>query len=77
MNLFRINPKGNDASAFGPWATLAGARNALRNLRAASKLSGQVSVLVAPGTYRLTEPVTFGPLDSHTTYSANLKEAQI
>lgn len=67
---FRLTPKGSDAAPAGPWATLAGARDALRKLRASGKLTGNATVEVAPGRYPLTEPVAFGPLDSHTTYAA-------
>jgi hypothetical protein len=67
---FRLSPKGSDASATGPWATLAGARDALRKLRASRALVGPATVHVAAGLYPLTAPVTFGPLDGDTTYAA-------
>lgn len=66
----RITPDGSDSRPRGPWATLAGARDALRALRAAGKLQGGARVRVEKGTYRLAEPVAFGPEDSHTTYAA-------
>ncbi len=73
---FRLYPKGSDTAPAGPWASLAGARDALRKLRAEGKLTGHATVLVAPGRYPLTEPVAFGPLDSHTTYAASSGTAE-
>ncbi|MCX7005464.1 MAG: hypothetical protein NTV22_19660, partial [bacterium] len=70
MNTFQIKPTGSDTKPTGPWATLAGARDALRKLRADSQLSGPATVLVHPGRYALREPVAFGPHDGHTTYAA-------
>lgn len=66
----QITPAGNDASPNGPWATLAGARDALRKLRAEGSLSGSAHVEIAAGIYPLSEPISFGPQDSHTTYVA-------
>lgn|GEM_PF-3293445 len=54
----------------GPWATLVGAREALRKLRADGNLAGLASVLIQNGTYQLTEPIAFGPEDSQTTFAA-------
>lgn len=70
MTTFRLTPEGSDSAPRGPWATLAGARDALRKLRAEGALSGAATVHVAPGRYPVTETVLFGPLDSHTTYAA-------
>ncbi|MCU0772708.1 MAG: right-handed parallel beta-helix repeat-containing protein [Verrucomicrobia bacterium] len=54
----------------GPWATLAGARDRLRELRATGRLTGPATVQLAGGTYPLAEPVEFSPADSHTTFAA-------
>ena len=59
----------------GPLATMAGARNRLRALRGAGKVSGPSQVWVRGGTYFLSEPLTFTPEDSGTvdapvTYAA-------
>jgi hypothetical protein len=70
-----VAPNGNDAwsgraaepdpsGADGPFATLAGARDALRALKAGGGLSGPVRVQVRGGEYAITEPVVFGPADS-------------
>jgi hypothetical protein len=67
---FRISPTGDDSSPRGPWASLAGARDALRALRASGAVSGAVKVEFKKGVYRISEPVAFGPEDSHTTYAA-------
>jgi hypothetical protein len=75
MTVFQITPKGTDSSPRGPWATLAGARDALRALRADGSLSGHATVRIAPGRYPLTAPVAFEPPDSHTTYEAAKGEA--
>jgi len=50
----------------GPLATLVGARDALRRLRAAGQLTAPVQVVIQPGTYRLAEPLVLEPQDSGT-----------
>jgi hypothetical protein len=77
---FHLSPAGDDSNdgltpkkrtnGSGPWATLAGARDALRKLRADGMLAGPANVLIQDGNYPLTEPVAFGPADSHTTFAA-------
>lgn len=49
----------------GPVASLSGARDAVRRLRAAGD-SGPVEVIFADGRYPLTETVVFGPQDGGT-----------
>jgi hypothetical protein len=81
MHVFHLSPKGNDkwSGCFarparnhrdGPWATLAGARDHLRALRTAGKVTGPVTVLVQDGRYALTETVAFNQHDSHTHFTA-------
>lgn len=70
MKTFHISPDGSDDLPTGPWASLAGARDTLRHLRASGAVNGPVRVEVAPGTYRIEEPVLFGPEDGHTHYVA-------
>src|SRR5690242_16845029 len=53
-------PAGGD----GPLATLLGARDRIRVLRAAGEASGPVRVEVRGGTYRVTAPLELGPEDS-------------
>lgn len=48
----------------GPLATLAGARDRIRAMKVAGSLTGPVTVTVHPGTYYLTEPLAFDPIDS-------------
>lgn len=78
---FYVAPDGNDAwsgriekpnaaKSDGPLATLAGARNAVRKLKAAGPLTEPVRILVAAGLYTLTEAVTFSPEDSGTAAAA-------
>jgi hypothetical protein len=67
---YAVSVDGNDASPEGPWATLEGARDALRKLRSAGKLKGLATVSVRAGTYPLLKPVRFGPQDGETTYAA-------
>lgn len=50
----------------GPLASLQGARDAVRKLKAAGPLAEPVRVLVAGGNYALTAPVVFTPEDSGT-----------
>jgi len=70
-----VAPGGNDAwsgtlaepnsdRTDGPLASLAGARDAVRKLKAAGRLDGPTRVVFAGGTYFLTEPVAFQPIDS-------------
>ena len=60
-----VAPTGDDAgdgSRAKPVASLSGARDAVRRLRAEGK-AGPVRVVVADGTYRFTEPLVLGPED--------------
>ena len=50
----------------GPFATIGGARDALRKLRSSRALREPVQVAVHAGTYRIGEPIVFGPEDSGT-----------
>ena len=72
-----VTPDGNDAhtgtlrqpnagGTDGPLATLTGARNAVRKLRKGDRLPGPVRVIVADGTYRITEPLVLAPQDGGT-----------
>ena len=56
----------NVAGTDGPLATLVGARDALRRLKAQGPLTEAVHVSVAAGTYPLTETLVFEPQDSGT-----------
>ncbi len=56
----------NAAKTDGPVASLAGARDAVRRLKAERPAAGPVTVVIQDGTYRLTEPVVFGPEDGGT-----------
>ena len=83
---FHVSPQGNDAwsgrhekpnldRTDGPLASLAGARESIRKLKAQGPLAEPVNVVVADGTYTVTEPVVFEPGDSGTkdcpiTYAA-------
>ncbi|HVT13632.1 MAG TPA: hypothetical protein VHE55_15310 [Fimbriimonadaceae bacterium] len=66
-----VSPDGNDVwsgrilkpnkqHTDGPLRTIVGARNLLRKLPAGTP----ATVYVAPGTYRITQPIVFGPEDS-------------
>jgi hypothetical protein len=70
---FHVSPGGKDAASgtlAAPWRTLAGARDALRRLRATGALKERAEVIVHGGTYRLGAPFVLTPLDSGTTYRA-------
>jgi hypothetical protein len=73
MHVFHLSPRGRD-SAPGteqrPWATLAGARDNLRKLRATGSVDGPATVLLRDGRYALAETVKFTHADSHTRYAA-------
>ena len=75
--IFYVAPDGNDAwsgkpirpnaeKTDGPLATLAGARNAVRRLKAQGPLKEAVFIDVADGTYQLTETLVFESQDSGT-----------
>ncbi|MEO6874983.1 MAG: right-handed parallel beta-helix repeat-containing protein [Opitutaceae bacterium] len=73
MHVFHLSPRGRDSapgSASHPWATLSGARDNLRKLRAVGKLTDPVTVQVHAGRYEQTAPVQFNETDSHTRYVA-------
>lgn len=64
-----------DGSRERPLATLRGARDKVRQMRAGDKAAEAVTVLFADGEYPLSDPVVFGPEDSGTasapiTYAA-------
>ncbi|MGC9360257.1 MAG: right-handed parallel beta-helix repeat-containing protein [Anaerolineae bacterium] len=68
-------PAPNEALTDGPLASLAGARDAVRALRAELAANAPVTVLVRGGTYPLAEPWVLTPADSGTedspvTYAA-------
>lgn len=66
---FYVSPTGNDAhpgSADKPFATLTRARDAVRARRTQGSLAEPVRVLVADGTYTLSEPLVLKPEDSGT-----------
>lgn len=65
----------NSDATDGPLATLAGARDAVRKLRAAQTSSPPIRVRFAAGTYPLDAPVVFGsedscPAEAPVTYEA-------
>lgn len=65
---FHVSPGGDDAhagTAEQPFATLSRAREAVRQ-RIDAGLQGDVTVLIHGGTYRIDEPLVFGPGDSGT-----------
>lgn len=64
--LLNVRPGGDDASTTGPFASIAGARDAIRALRASGSIDGPVRVVVEAGEYQITEPVVFLPEDSGT-----------
>jgi hypothetical protein len=83
---FYVAPDGNDQwsgriekpsadKADGPLASLQGARDAVRKLKAAGPLKEPVRILVAGGTYTLTETLTFSPEDSGTAAAPITYEA--
>ncbi len=74
VETFYVSPDGNDAwsgklefpnpeGTDGPLASIVGARDAIRGMR---ELTSPIHVLFADGTYAMTEPVVFEPMDSGT-----------
>ncbi len=84
--IIHVAPDGNDAwsgqvsrptadRSDGPLATLGGARDAVRKLKAKAPLDRPLHVRFAAGTYPLTGPVDFGPADSGTAAAPVCYEA--
>ncbi len=71
-----VSPTGDDTNpgtAKKPFATIAHARDAARALKATGGYPDDrigINVVIAGGTYRLTEPLVFGPTDSRVAYTA-------
>lgn len=76
--VFYVSPAGSDSwsgrlsspnagRSDGPLATLAGARDAVRKLKSGGALKAPVRIVVADGTYWLTEPFVLNTEDSGTT----------
>ena len=72
-----VSPSGSDhwtgraahpgkAKSDGPLATLEGARDAARRLRASGSLHGPLHIVIAGGNYALSTPLTLTPEDSGT-----------
>ncbi|MBN2377639.1 MAG: right-handed parallel beta-helix repeat-containing protein [Sedimentisphaerales bacterium] len=59
-------PTPNAAATDGPKATIAGARNEIRSIKADGELTEPVTVIIAQGEYPQFEPVVFTPADSGT-----------
>jgi len=75
-------PKPNAGSTDGPFATVIGARDAVRRLKAEGKLSAPVTVWLRGGRYFIDQTVSFGPDDSGTkecpiTYAAYAGETPV
>lgn len=69
---FYISPTGDDAHSGGesePFATLARAMAAVRDLQLAENEVGPVTVFLRGGRYPITEKIVFGPEDSGTPKS--------
>ncbi len=73
-----VSPSGNDtwsgrlatpnaAATDGPLATIARARDAIRELKATGPLTGPVTVQLRTGKYFLDQTISFGPPDTGTT----------
>lgn len=61
----------NEDRSDGPFATIAGARDAVRKYKLSGKLSGSAAVWIRGGRYAVTEPIIFNTEDSApVTYSA-------
>lgn len=72
---FFVSPKGSDTWSGrmpdpaadgndGPFATVAKAQGAVREMKKSGPLAGPVRVFLRGGTYELPEPLVFGPEDS-------------
>lgn len=82
MMEYYVSPLGNDLwsgrlaepdadASDGPFATIPGARNALRRMKQSGSWEGPVTVWVREGRYFVPEPIIFDPTDSApVTYAA-------
>ena len=84
--VIHVAPNGNDAwsgrsatevSGDGPLASLAGARDAIRKLKAKGPLEQPVRVSFAAGTYPMSGPADFGPGDSGSVAAPVSYEAAV
>ena len=84
--ILHVAPDGNDSwsgnpqkpsadKRDGPLATMAGARDALRKIKASAPLAAPVHVQFAAGIYPLDGPVDFSPADSGTAATPITYEA--
>lgn len=62
-------PDGNSKATDGPFATLARARNVIRQFRSEQRFTGPVTVMVLEGTYYLDQPLELSGQDSGTAES--------
>ena len=67
----------NAARTDGPLATVMGARDALRKLRAEGKADGPPTVLLRGGVYRMEETLVLAPRDSSVTFAAYADERPV
>lgn len=65
----------NESGTDGPLASLAGARDAVRRIRAEHRDTGVIRVVVSNGVYQLSEPFVLEPQDSGTGSSPVVYEA--
>ena len=71
-------PASNKDRSDGPLATLAGARDRIRQLKSSAQLESPVTVHIRGGRYALSKPVTFTPEDSGSvTYAAYRNEKPV
>lgn len=68
-------PAPNDQKTDGPFATLARARDAVRQLRGSSSPDRPVAVLLRGGVYRFEQPLVLRPEDSGTAASPTVYQA--
>jgi hypothetical protein len=80
MVTYHLSPRGRDSApgtARQPWATLAGARDNLRQLRTNGKVNGAATVFVQGGRYDVSATADFSQLDSDTHYHAAPKSQPV
>ncbi len=81
-----VAPNGNDAwsgtlaapnadGTDGPFASITGARDAVRRIKETGGLPGPVSVQLREGAYRVSEPIVFEPQDTGTAAAPITYEA--
>jgi len=74
-----VSPEGKDdnpGTAKAPFATLNAAKSYIQKLRKEKKLTGPAEIVLSAGSYKISDPIVFGPEDSGTASSPLIVRAK-